>query len=51
MTVIDGLLAAAVLAGIALNAAAGRWWADPVSALVIMFYGVGETSHAWQEAG
>lgn len=27
-----------VLAGPALNAAAGLWWADPLAALVIVFY-------------
>jgi divalent metal cation (Fe/Co/Zn/Cd) transporter len=51
VTAIDGLLTAAVLAGIALNAVAGWWWADPVSALAIMFYGVREARHAWKEAG
>jgi divalent metal cation (Fe/Co/Zn/Cd) transporter len=51
VTVIDGALAAAVLAGVALNAAAGWWWADPVSATVILFYGVREARHAWRQAG
>ena len=50
VTVIDGALAAAVLAGVALNAAAGWWWADPLSALVILVYGVREARHAWAEA-
>ncbi len=50
VTVIDGLLAAAVLAGLALNAAAGWWWADPISAFVIMFYAIRESRHAWLEA-
>ncbi len=27
-----------VLAGLALNAGAGVWWADPLAALVIVFY-------------
>lgn len=51
VTVIDGALAAAVLAGIVLNAAAGWWWADPLSALVILVYGLREARHAWAEAG
>jgi divalent metal cation (Fe/Co/Zn/Cd) transporter len=47
ITLIDAALAAAVLIGVALNAAAGWWWADPVSALVILFYGLRESRHAW----
>jgi divalent metal cation (Fe/Co/Zn/Cd) transporter len=35
-------LAVAVLAGLALNAAAGWWWADPAAALVIVFYALRE---------
>lgn len=42
VTFIDGLLATAVLAGLALNAAAGWWWADPVAAYVIVFYAARE---------
>src|SRR5579872_1092103 len=34
VTVVDGMLAAAVLLGIGLNALAGWWWADPLAALV-----------------
>ncbi len=51
VTIIDGALAAAVLAGVALNAAVGWWWADPLSALVILVYGLREARHAWAEAG
>ena len=29
VTLVDGILASAVLAGLALNAGAGLWWADP----------------------
>jgi divalent metal cation (Fe/Co/Zn/Cd) transporter len=50
VTVIDGALAAAVLAGVFLNAAAGWWWADPASAIVILVYGLREAHHAWLEA-
>jgi divalent metal cation (Fe/Co/Zn/Cd) transporter len=38
VTLVDGILALAVLLGISLNAAAGWWWADPLAALVIVFY-------------
>lgn len=51
VTVIDGALAAAVLAGVALNTALNWWWADPVSSLAIMAYGLREARHAWREAG
>jgi divalent metal cation (Fe/Co/Zn/Cd) transporter len=47
VTLIDGALAAAVLAGVVLNAALGWWWADPLSALVILFYALREARHAW----
>jgi divalent metal cation (Fe/Co/Zn/Cd) transporter len=50
VTLIDGALAAAVLAGVVLNAAAGWWWADPLSAIVILIYGLREAHHAWAEA-
>jgi divalent metal cation (Fe/Co/Zn/Cd) transporter len=42
VTLVDGILAAAVLAGLVLNAAAGAWWADPLAALVIVFYALRE---------
>lgn len=42
VTFIDGLLATAVLLGLALNAAMGWWWADPLAALVIVYYAVRE---------
>lgn len=42
VTLVDGILALAVLLGISLNAAAGWWWADPLAALVIVFYAVRE---------
>jgi divalent metal cation (Fe/Co/Zn/Cd) transporter len=47
VTMIDGALAAAVLTGVVLNAAAGWWWADPLSALVILSYALREARHAW----
>ncbi|HUZ56947.1 MAG TPA: cation transporter [Streptosporangiaceae bacterium] len=42
VTLVDGILAVAVLAGLLLNAAAGWWWADPIAALVIVFYALRE---------
>jgi divalent metal cation (Fe/Co/Zn/Cd) transporter len=42
VTLVDGILAAAVLAGLALNAAVGLWWADPLAALVIVVYALRE---------
>ncbi len=42
VTLVDGILAVAVLAGLVLNAAAGLWWADPAAALVIVFYALRE---------
>lgn len=45
--VIDGLFAVAVLAGLILNAWAGRWWA---AAFVIVLYAGREGRHALLEA-
>lgn len=42
VTLIDAFLAAAVLMGLILNAAFGRWWADPLAGLVIVYYGLKE---------
>jgi divalent metal cation (Fe/Co/Zn/Cd) transporter len=50
VTLIDGLLASAVLIGLVLNAALGWWWADPAAAFVIVYYGVREGRHALHEA-
>jgi divalent metal cation (Fe/Co/Zn/Cd) transporter len=50
VTIIDGYLATAVLAGLVLNAAAGWWWADPLSGFVIVFYGLREGAHALRES-
>ncbi|MDA8285623.1 MAG: cation transporter [Actinomycetota bacterium] len=45
VTTIDGILAVAVLVGLVLNAAAGWWWADPLAAYVLAYYGGRE---AWE---
>lgn len=45
VTLIDGILAVAVLAGLVLNAALGWWWADPAAAYVLVLYAAREV---WQ---
>ena len=47
VTLIDALLAGAVLAGLVLNAVAGWWWADPLAGLVIVYYGLKEGREAF----
>ncbi len=42
VTTVDGLLAAAVLAGLLLNATAGWWWADPLAGCVLFAYAAKE---------
>jgi len=42
VTLIDGILAAAVLLGLVLNAALGWWWADPAAGYVLVFYAARE---------
>ena len=46
VTMIDGVLAVAVLIGLVLNAAFGWWWADPAAAYVLVYYGAREAHHA-----
>ncbi len=46
VTVVDGALAVAVLAGLVLNATLGWWWADVTAGLVIVGYGIREGIHA-----
>jgi divalent metal cation (Fe/Co/Zn/Cd) transporter len=42
VTLIDGLLATAVLIGLVLNAGLGWWWADPLAGYVLVFYALRE---------
>ena len=42
VTLVDGILATAVLAGLVLNAALGWWWADPAAGYVLVFYAARE---------
>ena len=45
VTLIDGLLAAAVLLGLVLNVALGFWWADPLAGYMLVYYAAREV---WQ---
>jgi divalent metal cation (Fe/Co/Zn/Cd) transporter len=51
VTLVDAYLAGSVLAGLVGNAALGWWWADPVAALVIVYYGVREGRAALSGGG
>ena len=42
VTLVDGILATAVLAGLVLNAAPGWWWADPAAGYLLVFYAARE---------
>lgn len=48
VTLVDAYLAAAVLAGLVLNALLGWWWADPLAGLVIVYYALKEGREAWR---
>jgi divalent metal cation (Fe/Co/Zn/Cd) transporter len=49
VTVIDGILAAAVLLGLVLNATAGWWWADPAAGYVLVYYAAREVREIFTE--
>ncbi len=51
MTMLDGVLAAATMTGLALNAALGWWWADPAAALLVSLAAANEALENWSEAG
>jgi hypothetical protein len=51
VTLIDGILATAVLLGLALNAALGWWWADPAAGYVLVFYATREVRHIFFFSG
>jgi hypothetical protein len=42
VTMIDGILATAVLLGLTLNAVLGWWWADPAAGYLLVFYAARE---------
>jgi divalent metal cation (Fe/Co/Zn/Cd) transporter len=48
VTVVDGALAAGILAGLVLNAVAGWWWADVAAGAILVVYGIREgRDHLW----
>ncbi|WP_280669759.1 MULTISPECIES: cation transporter [unclassified Kitasatospora] len=49
VTLIDGLLAAAVLIGLVLNSLAGLWWADPLAGYVLVYYAVREVREIFSD--
>jgi len=50
MTFLDGVLSTATLIGLALNAYAGWWWADPAAALLVAIAALNEARESWAEA-
>jgi divalent metal cation (Fe/Co/Zn/Cd) transporter len=50
VTLIDGVLAAAVLVGLVLNSALGWWWADPLAGFVLVYYAVREVREIFSAA-
>lgn len=42
ITMIDGILATVVLAGLLLNAFVGWWWADPLAGYALLYYAIRE---------
>ena len=49
VTLVDGILASAVLVGLALNAGLGWWWADPLAGYVLVYYAAREARHIFAE--
>jgi divalent metal cation (Fe/Co/Zn/Cd) transporter len=49
ITMIDGILATAVLVGLVLNAVAGWWWADPLAGYVLLYYAVREAHASFRQ--
>jgi divalent metal cation (Fe/Co/Zn/Cd) transporter len=49
VTLIDGLLATAVLVGLGANAAFDWWWADPLAGYFLAFYAIREVRHIWAD--
>jgi divalent metal cation (Fe/Co/Zn/Cd) transporter len=46
VTLVDGVLASAVLMGLSLNVALGWWWADPAAGYAFVYYGAREARSA-----
>jgi divalent metal cation (Fe/Co/Zn/Cd) transporter len=47
-TALCGLLAVSTLAGVALTAWAGWWWADPVAGVAVVYFALREGREAWR---
>jgi divalent metal cation (Fe/Co/Zn/Cd) transporter len=50
MTLLDGVLSVTTLTGLAMNAALGWWWADPVAALLVAVAALNEARENWAES-
>ncbi|MBT8202158.1 MAG: cation transporter [Acidimicrobiia bacterium] len=50
VTFLDGVLSTTTLTGLALNAYAGWWWADPTAALLVGIAALNEARETWNEA-
>jgi divalent metal cation (Fe/Co/Zn/Cd) transporter len=48
VTLIDGVLATAVTAGLILNAALGWWWADPAAGYILVYYAGREVAEIYR---
>jgi divalent metal cation (Fe/Co/Zn/Cd) transporter len=48
VTLIVGLLAAAVLAGLVLNTTLGWWWADPAAGYILVYYALREVNEIFR---
>ena len=49
VTFLDGILSVTTLAGLALNATLGWWWADPTAAIMVALAAVNEARGTWME--
>jgi divalent metal cation (Fe/Co/Zn/Cd) transporter len=49
VTMIDGVLAVAVLLGLTLNAGLGWWWADPAAGYVLVYYATREVREIFRQ--
>lgn len=49
LSLLDGLKAVGILVALALNAALGWWWADPVAALLVATFAAKEAVDTWRD--
>jgi divalent metal cation (Fe/Co/Zn/Cd) transporter len=49
VTLVDGVLATSVLAGLAVNAALNWWWADPATGFVLVYYAGRECASTFRQ--